>query len=71
MLLAAVDEVERHHDREHHAEDREDEQGDAGQGDQRRRLVLERLRHLERMLDRMDDLLRLLLQMSYGYGLPV
>jgi len=62
----------------YHAEDREDEQGDAGQGDQRRpgaaadlRLVLERLRNLERMLDRMDDLLRLLLQMSHGYGLPV
>src|SRR5919109_487836 len=76
-LLAAVDEVERHHDCEHDHEGHADEKHDAGQGDQRRAgapadlcLVLERLRRLDRVLDRMDDVLRLLLEVGHVSFVP-
>src|SRR5437763_10991061 len=75
--VPAVHEVERHRDREHDREQHEDEQRDAGERDQRRagalaqlRLVLERLGRLDRMLHRVDDVLRLLLELHHWVWVP-
>src|SRR6266545_3734942 len=71
VLGAAVEEIERHRDRE------QEHEQDADECDRRRAgavaargLVLERLRGLDRVLDGMDDRLRLLLQEHRGRFYP-
>jgi hypothetical protein len=66
----AVEVVERHRDREHDHEDHEHDERDADERDQRRSrtvpfrgLMLELFRDLDRVLDRMDNLARLLVEL--------
>src|SRR6266702_3416564 len=75
---ATVDDVERHGDREHDHQDRGDGECDTAQSDKRcsgaaalLRLALERFRSLHRMLDRVDDALRLLLEIRHVWVILV